>query len=162
MREKIREMPDSSEVDHAYQAGLRLLTYRPRSRQEVQQRLARQFSAQAVQQALSRLEGRRYLDDAAFARFWRESREAHRPRSAALIRRELEQRGVAREVTEAAIAGLDDDDSAYRAGRRRLRALQGVDEVAFRRRLGDYLRRRGFSFGLVRRAVERLWREREG
>ena len=156
------EMPDSSEVDHAYQVGLRFLAYRARSRQEVRQRLARRFSAHAVRQALARLEEDQYLDDASFARLWRESREAHRPRSAALIRRELEQRGVTREVAEAAIAGLDDGDSAYRAGRRRLRALQGVDEVTFRRRLGDYLRRRGFSLGVARHTVERLLREGEG
>ncbi len=148
-------------MERAYQAGLRFLAYRPRSRQEVRQRLARRFSADVVQEAVARLEERDYLNDAAFARFWRDSREAHRPRSAALIRRELQQRGVARELAEDAVAGLDDDDSAYRAGRRRLRTQQGVDETTFRRRLGDYLRRRGFSGGVARRTVERLWLERE-
>ena len=161
MEEEPQTPPASSEIERAYNAGLRFLAHRPRSRQEVRQRLARHFSADAVQHALARLEERNYLNDAAFARSWRESREAHRPRSAALIRREREQRGVARELADAAVAGLDDDDSAYRAGRNRLRALQWVDQVTFRRRLGDYLRRRGFSLGVARRAVERLWHERD-
>ena len=158
----MRETMASSEAERAYQAGLRFLAYRARSRQEVRQRLARRFSGSAVQQAVARLEERGHLDDTTFARFWRQSRETHRPRSAFLIRRELEQRGVARELAEAAVVGLDDEDSAYRAGRRRLRALQGVDEATFRRRLGEFLRRRGFTLAVARRTVERLWREREG
>ena len=162
MGEKTQETPASSEeAERAYHAGLRLLAYRPRSRQEVRQRLSRRFSTDAVQQALALLEERHYLDDAAFARLWRESREVHRPRSATLIRRELQKRGVARDLADTAVAGLDDDDSAYRAGRHRLRALQGVDRLTFRRRLGDHLRRRGFSMDVARRAVERLWEERD-
>lgn len=153
-------LPSIEEVERAYQAGLRFLSYRARSRQEVQQRLGRRFPDSVVARALALLEERGYLDDAAFARMWREGREAHRPRSAALIRRELQQRGVAREVAEAAIAGLDEEESAYRAGRPRLRALQGMDYVTFRRRLGDYLRRRGFPSDVVRGTVERLWQER--
>ncbi len=149
------------EVEHAYQAGLRLLAYRPRSRQEVRQRLSGRFSTHVVLQVLTLLEEQGYLDDVAFARAWRESREAHRPRSATLIRRELQQRGVAREVSEDAVSGLDEEDSAYQAGHHRLRALQGLDYVTFRRRLGDYLRRRGFPSDMVRRTVERLWQEQE-
>ena len=161
MEEEPQETPVGSEVERAYHAGLRLLAYRPRSRREVQQRLTRRFSTDAVQQAVARLEDGQHLNDAAFARLWRDSREARRPRSAALIRRELQQRGVAKDLADAAIAGLDDDDSAYRAGCHRLRALQRVDQVTFRRRLGDYLRRRGFSMDVTRRAVERLWGERD-
>ncbi len=151
----------ADEVERAYQAGLRLLAYQPRSRQEVRQRLSSRFSTHVVLQVLALLEEQGYLNDVAFARAGRESREAHRPRSATLIRRELQQRGVAREVADAAVSGLDEEDSAYQAGRHRLRALQKVDYVTFRRRLGDYLRRRGFPSDVVRRTVERLWQERE-
>ena len=150
-------MPDSVDlIDRAMQAGLRFIAFRPRSREEVRRRLGRRFDPHTVEQALARLEERRYLDDAAFARLWRESREAHRPRSAALIRRELLERGVPREVAQEAVAGLDDDASAYRAGQGRLRSLQGLDSVAFRRRLEGYLKRRGFGASVVRRTVDRF------
>ncbi len=155
-------MPDAEDelIDRAVQAGLRFISYRSRSRQEVRLRLGRRFGAGTVERALARLQEKGYLDDAAFARSWRESREAHRPRSAALVRRELAQHGVDREVASEAVAGLDDDASAYRAGLGRLRALQGLDYVPFRRRLEGYLRRRGFGLSVCRRTVERLWRER--
>ena len=149
------------EDERALGAGLRLLSYRPRSRDEVRQRLARRVTTEAVNQALARLTERGYLDDAAFARFWRENREAHRPRGALLIKQELLQRGVAREVAEAAIEGMDDGGNAYRAGLDRLRVMRGLDEATFHRRMGDYLRRRGFYYGVTQRTVQRLWKERD-
>ena len=154
------DSPDEEQVAKAFRAGLRFISYRPRSRQEIRRRLGRRFGERAVEQALARLEEQGYVDDATFARSWRESREAHRPRSAGLIRRELAQRGVGREVAEEAVAGLDDEANAYRAGQGRMRSLGGLDYVTFRRRLGGYLARRGFGTAIVRGAVERLWRER--
>ena len=153
------DSPDEEQVAKAFRAGLRFISYRPRSRQEIRRRLGRRFGERAVEQALARLEEQGYINDATFARSWRESREAHRPRSAGLIRRELAQRGVGREVAEEAVAGLDDDANAYRAGLGRMRSLTGLDYVTFRRRLEGYLTRRGFGTAIVRRAVERLWRE---
>ena len=151
-------MPGSDDlIERATQAGLRLISYRPRTGEEVRRRLERRFAPATVAQALERLEEQGYLDDAAFAGLWRESRETHRPRSAALIRRELVEKGVSREVAQEAVAGLDDDASAYRAGQGRLRSLQGLDYVAFRRRLESYLKRRGFGGSVTRRTVARLW-----
>ncbi len=147
---------EEDQIGRAFRAGLRFISYRPRSRQEILRRLGRRFGARTVELALARLEEQGYVDDAAFARSWRESREAHRPRSAGLIRRELAQRGVGREVAEEAVAGLDDDASAYRAGQERLRSLQGLDYVAFRRRLEGYLKRRGFSASVIRRTLDRF------
>ena len=150
---------EEDQIGRAFRAGLRFVSYRPRSRQETRRRLGRRFGERAVELALARLEEQGYINDATFARSWRESREAHRPRSAGLIRRELAQHGVGREVAEEAVAGLDDDANAYRAGLGRMRSLGGLDHVTFRRRLEGYLTRRGFGTGVVRGTVERLWRE---
>lgn len=158
--DKLGKPPSIAEHERALGAGLRLLSYSPRSRDEVRQRLARRFTTEAVNQALDWLTERGYLDDAAFARFWRENREAHRPRGALLIKQELLQRGVAREVVEGAIEGMDDGANAYRAGLGRLRVMRGLDEATFHRRMGGYLRRRGFYYGVTRRTVQRLWKER--
>ena len=66
---------------------------------------------------------------------------------------------MGREVAEKAVAGLDDEANAYRAGLGRMRSLGGLDYVTFRRRLEGYRTRREFGTGVVRRAVEQLWRE---
>lgn len=156
-----RQPADDKALSQAMAAALRLLSYRARSRQEVQQRLASRFPADVVQQTLERLAEQGLIDDAAFARLWRQSRQGARPRSAFLLVRELVAKGVDREVAEAAMEGLDDQEAAYQAGRHHLRLLHGQDQVIFRRRLGAYLARRGFAFGVVRHVVEHLWHERE-
>ena len=147
-------------VTRAFQVALRFISYRPRSRREIRGRLLRGFQQHDVEQALERLEKQGYVDDAMFARFWSESREAHRPKSAGLVRWELVQRGVCREVADEAVASLDDDSNAYRAGLVRVRKLGPLDYLTFRRRLDGYLKRRGFRPETTRRAIEQLWRER--
>ena len=51
------------------------------------------------------------------------------------------------------------EDAAYRAASARLRRYARADEETFRKRLGDFLARRGFSYGIVRNVLDRLWEE---
>ena len=146
----------------AYEAALHLLSYRPRSERELRQRLARGgIERPLIDEAVARLRSRGYLDDEAFARFWTETREATSPRSRRLIRSELLAKGVTSETASAAVADVEDEEAAYRAAARRLRSLPVDDFEAFRRRLGDFLVRRGFSYEVARRTVDRCRRELE-
>lgn len=145
-------------------AALRLLSYRPRSRAELRQRLLRRgFSAEGVEEELERLAQQGLVDDAAFARFWREARQGMNPRSARLIQGELRQKGVDAEAAAEATRDLDDDDAAYRAAIKKAPRWASVDHPGdypgFRRKAGGFLHRRGFSWEVVRRTVDRLWRE---
>jgi regulatory protein len=56
---------------------------------------------------------------------------------------------------------IDDDDSAYRAALSKARSLPQADYQSLRRRLGAYLERRGFSYGVINHTVERIWQEQE-
>ena len=142
--------------------ALRFLSSRPRSEQEVRRRLQRTHDASTVEHVIERLRELGLLDDAAFARAWSQSRVSHRPRSAAMIRRELQAKGVEREVALASVEPLDDHENAYRAGLRWLPALANDDYDTFRRRMWGRLHRRGFAPTLIREAVARLWEERSG
>ena len=146
-------------MDHALDAALRLLSHRPRSEAEVRRRLSRLFSPSVVEDAIAALRGRGLVDDVAFARFWRQSREHHRPRGASAIRWELLRLGVSGEVVEEALEGLDEQENAYRAASGTLRRLRTADYDTFSRKLGGHLRRRGFRGEIVKGAVERLWSE---
>lgn len=112
-----------------------------------------------VETAVGALKDRGILGDEAFALFWRESRERHKPKGAPAIRWELVQRGVPREVAEEAVAGLDEEGGAYRAASALAGRLPRADFLTFRNKLAAYLRRRGFAFEVVRATVSRLWEE---
>jgi regulatory protein len=142
------------------EAALRFLAYRPRSVAEVRRRLARQGHAPDVIEATVQwLESYHLVDDRAFATFWAESRAQFRPSGPRLLRAELAQRGVSPDLTREVVAGVDEEEGAYRAAAKRAARLAREDEAAFRRKLGAFLERRGFAYDVIARTVERIWRE---
>lgn len=148
--------------DQAHEAALRLLAYRPRSETEIRQRLARRgWPPELVQETIARLREQGLLSDAAFARFWVEVRDQSSPRGHRLLWQELAAKGIEREVARQAIANVAEEDAALRAAQKKAQHLQGEDYHIFRRRLGDFLLRRGFAYSTVRDTVERLWREQQ-
>jgi regulatory protein len=58
--------------------------------------------------------------------------------------------------------GGGDRDKALAAARKKLRSYQNLDKITFKRRLGGFLQRRGFSFGIVSEVTNRLWAEVNG
>jgi regulatory protein len=155
---ELRALADEDARREALQSALRFLSYRPRSEQELRQRLARKgLPRAAIAAAASRLRELGYLDDAAFARFWTETRQASRPRARRVVAGELRRRGIATEQVDEATAGIEDDEAAFAAAGRRLRTLSGLEYQEFRERLGRFLTGRGFSYDVARRTIDRCW-----
>jgi regulatory protein len=103
------------------------------------------------------LTARGYLDDAAFARRWVETRSA-RGYGPARLRAELRSRGVAAALIDAALAGdaAADLEQARAVGRRRLPALARARPERAAPRLAQYLARRGHRPEVVARVVREL------
>jgi regulatory protein len=159
----IAALQSQDERQKAYDRALRFLSFRPRSQAEVRRNLlAAGLEAELVEATLARLTEHGYLDDAEFARFWVENRQQFRPEGSQALRGELRQRGVAADTIEAALADLDPTTGAYEAAHPRavrLAALARTDPASFRRKLGDFLLRRGFEYEVVKDTVARLLRE---
>jgi len=159
-RQEITKLKDSDRLDRARECALRMVTLRPRSEREIRDRLARRgFGAATTQRVVAALRKRGLADDAAFARFWLETRERFRPRARRLMELELKQKGVDADTIAEALAEVDDEQGAYRAAQRRVRSLTGLGYADFRRRLGPFLQRRGFSYAVVVRTIDRVWHE---
>ena len=150
----------ASEEQPPLDAAYRYLSYRPRSEFEMRVWLGRKgYSSRTIEGTLSTLKRKGLLDDLAFARFWRESRESSSPRSRAALRRELRQKGIDPEVVAEALDGVDEEAAAYRAAQKKATRLAAVDHDDFRTRLSAVLRRRGFSYEVTEHTVNRLWQE---
>jgi regulatory protein len=160
--ESLQTLAISDQHERCLAAATRYLAFRPRSRAELEERLRRRgFDGKTRATVLERLQVQGLLNDAAFARFWADSREASSPRSRRLTRVELQKKGVSREIADETVNAIDDDASAYRAALGRAGSLRRSDREEFRRRLGAYLQRRGFSYEVVRKTVERVWKIQE-
>lgn len=163
--ERLRALDEEGRL---FDAAVRFLGPRPRSRAEVRTRLMRPHPhqpappADVVNRVLDRLAQLELLDDRQFAEFWVENRERFSPRSARALGAELRQRGVARETVEEITDPERDEERALAAARPRLRGLGGADYESFRTRLGGFLLRRGFSYGVAASVVRALWEETRG
>jgi regulatory protein len=159
---RIKELKEANLQHGCFDAALHFLSYRPRSESEVKQRLRRRgFNSKVIDDIILKLKERRLIDDVAFSEYWRNNRLSFSPRSARQIKLELRQKGVAAETANETVKDLDDDNCVYEAGLRKARRLSGLDYDAFRRRLYDYLQRRGFNYEAVKGAVARLWEEKK-
>jgi regulatory protein len=142
-------------ICHGADRALDLLSYRPRSEAELRQRLTEKYDEEAVATAIERMRRSGLVDDGEFARYWVQNRLQHNPRGAMALRRELYQKGVDESAIEEALAEYDEEEAAARAAEMALRKLKGLSPDVLRRRLTDYLLRRGFPYGIVQPIVLR-------
>jgi len=157
---QIEALARSDHFHRCLNAANHYLSYRPRSESELRERLhQRGFNGDSVEVVLARLKEQGLVDDMAFAQFWKGNRESFSPRSQWLTKLELRRKGVANNIIDQIADTIDDEDSAYRAALSKARSLSLSDYQTFRRRLGDYLKRRGFGYGVINHTVERLWQE---
>ncbi|MDD5037827.1 MAG: RecX family transcriptional regulator [Dehalococcoidales bacterium] len=142
-------------------AATRYLGYRPRSESELRKKLQqRGFDEDDINIVIGKLKEQGLVNDTAFAQFWKDNRESFSPRSQRLTRLELRRKGLANDVIDPVVDVIDDEDSAYRAALSKARSLSQSDYSTFYRRLGEYLKRRGFSYDVIKHTVERIWQER--
>lgn len=158
---KLEEITFEEQVQEARKAALRLLEYRPRSREELGRRLRQKnFPASATQRVLDRLEELGLVDDENFAQQLVRSLTRRRNLGKRAILDKLRRAGVSRDVAEATIArelgDYDEVSRAQQATEKYLSRLAGLPPEKQRRRLQAYLLRRGFPYSVidqVRRSV---------
>jgi regulatory protein len=156
----VEALAGSDHFHRCLNAALHCLSYRPRSEFELKERLHRRgFDDDSVEAVLARLREQGLVDDMAFAQFWKDNRESFSPRSQRLAGLELRRKGIDEETIAQVVGVIDDDDSAYRAALSKARSLSLSDYHSFRQRLAGYLKRRGFSYGVINHTVERVWQK---
>ena len=158
---ELEALRGAAERREAREAALRLLGHRARSREELRRRLVRRgYDAAICEAVLDRLEQSGLVDDAAFAREWVRSKVSRGPVGASALRRGLRAFGVAAETIEETLAEEYDPETAHEAAvtaaRSRWEKLQDVDRVKARRRLRDFLVRRGLEGSEVQDVLEQV------
>lgn len=146
----------------ATRRGLELLSRKPRTERDLRKALVEDFQPIDIDRALARLHELGYLDDRAWSdRYVGSPRAQVRGRS--LLRSELKARGVSDEVVAETLDGRDELAAAIETAAKRVRSLRSIeDEERRKRRLYDFLRRRGFADDVCRRAMESVLAATEG
>ena len=164
--ERLREIELADGVARAMAEAHRLIDYRMRTRHELAVSLkSRGRPDDVIVEVLDRLEKVGLIDDGRFARQWIDERLRRRPVGLTLLRRELRQKGIDPEITEAALeesaSGEEESDRAYEALRRQTHRYARLDRDAAHRRMVSFLGRRGFGQGVIYQTVQRVLDEIE-
>lgn len=142
------------------QSALRFLKIRPRSVHELRSKLqGKGFEGQDIDEVIAWLESVKLIDDRSFTRSWIQYRLA-RPFGFRRIIAELKEKGVEAGIIEEEIAAVkpDTDESmtALELARRKALRLAGVDPVRKKKRIFDFLVRRGFSPDVIFKTLKQL------
>ena len=147
--------------------ALRMLERRSYSEAELLRRLKdKEHDPDVSAAVVERLVEAGLVNDATYARQVARSFLVGRRASVRRVQQEMTRRGIARTLSDDAIAEVrvdegigTEDDSVERAARKKLKSLSGLDAQTRARRLTGYLARRGFAGDVIRSALRRLDRE---
>ena len=158
-----QEVEREGEILRIYDRALNALAARGRASEDLRRMLVRKGEpADCVDRVIERLRHAGYLDDAAFAREFARYRALGAGLSRRRVQQELGKRGVARDVSVAAIdavfrdEGVDEKASIERAARKKLRTLTKVDIPTRKRRLYAFLARRGYDSEDISRVIRAM------
>ena len=158
--EKIEQLQLEDSRERAFQQAMLFLSYRARSESEIRQNLRKhEIPEPVIEQTLDRLRQDGLANDSQFAHAWVENRSVFRPRSRRMMARELRQKGLNDEAVSSAIAKVDDEALAYDAAQKRVARYKSLEWNEFRKKLSDFLARRGFSYSVIAPVVTRMWNE---
>jgi regulatory protein len=145
-----------------------LLSRQSYSRRQIMDKLKRKkYPAAVMNETLSKLVEWKYLDDHAFAVQFARARLRSKPRSARLLVRELQEKGItreeAREVAGSVLEqlGLDEETLAQQALEKKLGGYLKIERVKGATRAQNFLLRQGFSYEIAAKLVKRYWGQKD-
>lgn len=158
--EKIEQLQAEDARERAFQQAMLFLSYRARSESEIRKNLRKhEITDPVIEQTLDRLRQDGLANDNQFASAWVENRSTFRPRSRRMMAMELKQKGLDEEAIRSAIENVDDDAAAYEAAQKKAARFKSLEWNDFRRKLSEFLARRGFSYSVISPIVTRIWNE---
>ncbi len=152
----------ADELVRARQAAFSVLSRGPISIRRFRDKLARKgFSPGILSEVVDDFRNRGLLDDSAFARTYATSRLNAKGHGRHRIRTDLLKQGLERQVVDQTLADIEERTDWLTAARtlaeKRWPRLKSIEDVSHRRkRLYDYLVRRGYDYDIVRRVVDEL------
>lgn len=169
--------------------ALRYLSYRPRSEKEIREylvkkslqrhpgkRSASRIDSGVVADAspqndeeykkiidvvIIKLKELRFLNDREFAAMWVRSRTEYKPKSKGLIKIELRQKGIAREIIEEVLQSRTEEHSdkalAGKLLEKRKKRYEGMEKQERYQKAGGFLARKGFSYDIIKAAIDEVF-----
>jgi regulatory protein len=145
---------ETRELIKARNTAYRCLTYRPRSRAEIIQKLSdRKFNKEIIAAVLADLSRLGYVNDRQFAGQLARSRIRLQGFGRRRIEQELKNKGIDREIIREVFAEIFADaseiDTAKLVAAKKIKTMKVIDRETRKRRLAGFLERKGFASDII-------------
>lgn len=168
--EKVDELIFADQVERLYDKSLRFLGSRPRSEREIRTYLLQKLKLsdkgdeekknfeRSIEEVIKKLLKIGQIDDREFARWWVEQRTKFKKLSPRIIKSELFQKGIDKEIIAEVIdeSEIDPYGLALESGRKKLPSYKNLDKKIFKEKMSRYLTGRGFDWEVVKKVVDTL------
>lgn len=158
----LAEVLRAEELRKAREAALTLLDYRARTGKELERRLLlKGYSEETVAHVIEKLKSADFINDERFTTDWVASRIGNRPMGRSRMMWELRKKGIDPETVDQALEQVDDDKETQMAFTLAEKKLGGksLTDPETKRRLADFLRRRGFHWEVISRVLDQISNE---
>jgi regulatory protein len=150
----INEVLLSEERTRAKEKALTFLSYRARSVEELKKKLEeREFSERTIRRVIDDFLRAGLLDDRKFSSSYIYSRMIRKPMAKRLLKQELISKGIREDITEEAIEDGYGNRSEVEVARdlvlKRIRRYKQEDEKKIKKKLSEFLFRRGFDWEVI-------------
>lgn len=155
---------DNPYYEKLVNAAIRFVSFRPRSEKELRDFFTQKLTKWKVSgdvlinKVIARMGELGYVDDEKFAEWWVEQRNAFRPKGAALLARELYQKGISRDLIEEVLGQSkgSEKEMARAVAEKKLKLLKNVSPLEKKKKLYGFLGRRGFSSETIAHVVDEV------
>ena len=170
---QINKLVESDQIERLINKALKFLSFRPRSEKEVRDYLLRKGKIgeieksdtektqyeKSVEKVVQKLKNLDQINDKEFASWLVEQRKRFRPRGNRLIEAELAQKGIDKDTINEITQEKNqesEEELAIKAAKKKLPSYKKLNRDEFRIKLGQYLARRGFDWGTIKKVVDTL------
>jgi len=147
-------------LEKFYSRALSFLSYRPRSRFELERYLGKKMASQnpcvqpIIKKIIAKLERKNLLNESEFARWWINQRLKFRPKGKLVLKSELIKKGVDRQIIKQALDKIDEEQILKDFYQKKLKKKKLL--LADKQKLINYLKRRGFLWENIRSLIDDL------
>lgn len=143
----------------------RFLSYRPRSVKEVEEYLNKNVSKVSkgglVNSIIQKLKEQKFLDDKEFTKWWIESRTKYKPKALRIIKFELKQKGIGRELIEEVLSDKSleletEFEKALKLAQAKVDRYKNVNRKKKYEKMARFLASKGFDWDMIKEVLVSL------
>ena len=156
----LRKLIQADEGMRAENYALKLLSNQSYSKGQMSYQLGQKgFSTEAIEITLEDLEQLGHIKDENFAKKWVARRQRSKPKGKKMLAHELTNQSIDKATIDRVLAGIHDAEEtkmALELAQKQAKRYQSLAPAVAKRRLHNFLLRRGFDYETIQRVIERV------